>query len=273
MNFFVDFEATQFSNGIISVGCVAETGEELYTTVYTRHKVTPFITELTGITPEQVKSSHIPEDVFSYMFDWVDQICCGESPHFYCYGNCDKDFVKNNFRENTNFKASAMLGYLYTDMHDYAEDVKAHFGLCQHIALKKVYDYYTGNKTIQRHNALEDAKMLKVVFENVTNNSHEFDAFPEYQAKEFNKKIEESFSNFNDDCRVERYKNGKMLQSYPSFGAAVKWAYEQIPAGEERAKASLATIAKNIRKASKDKRKKYYNCTWILIENHEREEV
>ena len=268
MNFFIDFEATQFSNGIISVGCVAETGEELYSIVYTRYKVTPFITELTGITPEEVKKAQVPEDIFGCMFDWVEQISCGEAPHFYCYGNCDKDFVKNNFKENTNFKAAAMLGYLYTDLHDYAEDVKAHFGLCQHIGLKKVYDYYTGDKTTQRHNALEDAKMLKVVFENVTNNPHEFDAFPEYQTKQFDKTLEELFLSFNEDISditVERSKNGKVIQSYPSFGAAVKWAYEQIPSEDERAKTHIKTIAKNIRKAAKDKTKKYYNCKWALI--------
>ena len=32
MNFYIDFEATQFSNHIISVGCVTEKGDLLFTT-------------------------------------------------------------------------------------------------------------------------------------------------------------------------------------------------------------------------------------------------
>ena len=44
MNYFIDFEATQFSSGIISVGCVAENGAEFYTIVNTKHKVNSIIT-------------------------------------------------------------------------------------------------------------------------------------------------------------------------------------------------------------------------------------
>lgn len=271
MNFFIDFEATQFSNGIISVGCVSETGEEFSSLVYTKHKVTPFITELTGITPLQIKRAPDPEDVFSNLYQWT----CGllgkdEVAHFYCYGNCDKDFVRNNFKENNDFIAASMLAYLYTDLHDYAEDVKIHFGLCQHISLKKVYDYYMKTETVQQHDALDDAKMLKTVYENCQKSAYELEAFPEYQNEQFMKKVknEQMGSDLGDKTyTVCRIKGDKTLETYPSLGAAVRWAYNQIPEGPERDKTSLKTIAKGIKRAAKDPKKRYYKFIWKMIEN------
>ena len=58
MKYFIDFEATQFSGDIISVGCVDETGRRFYSLVKP-HKLglmTGFITDLTGITDEQVRA-------------------------------------------------------------------------------------------------------------------------------------------------------------------------------------------------------------------------
>ena len=50
MNYFIDFEATQFSNEIISIGCVSETDAKFSSMVYTDKKITSFITKLIGIT-------------------------------------------------------------------------------------------------------------------------------------------------------------------------------------------------------------------------------
>ena len=59
MNFYVDFEATQFSERIISFGCVAEDGESFCSLVQplSNWKITSFITELTGITDDMVKDA------------------------------------------------------------------------------------------------------------------------------------------------------------------------------------------------------------------------
>lgn len=268
MNFFIDFEATQFSNGIISVGCCNEEGKEFYSLVYTTHKVTSFITDLTGITPEAIEVAPSPEYVFSQMYDWCLSVNKGSDlPHFYCYGNCDKEFVKHNFNECHDFKAAAMLSYLYTDMQDYGPEVKAHFGLTKNIGLQKVYNHYAGQDSIQQHNALEDAYMLKEVFINIHNNPLEFDVFPEYQDMMLNKKIEAETSSVPEDWgyTVHRIKGDKIVQVYPSLKQAVKWAYNQIPKGPERDKTSLKTIARGIRRACKNPDQKYRNYKWIMI--------
>ncbi len=265
MNYFIDFEATQFSNGIISVGCVAENGSEFYTLVNTNHKVTPFITNLTGITPEAVQEAPSQELVFELMFDWVFSM--HTIPHFYCYGNCDKDFVKNNFKECKSFKARTMLSYLYTDLQDYSSEVKIHFGLCKNIALKKVADYYRGKEEEQTHNSLEDAKLLKFVYDHIQENDCEFNVFPEYGIQRFNQQMESEMPSINEKVyTVCRIKDGKILDVYPSLGSAVKWVYEQIPEGE-RNKASLKKIAHKIKNAAQDPlRKPYRTFEWTMVE-------
>ena len=269
MNYFIDFEATQFSNGIISVGCVSEDGRMFYSIVNTKHKITSFITNLTGLTATEIKEAPEPEEVFSELYDWCQNE--NDMPHFFCYGNCDKDFVRRNFLECKNFKAASMLAYIFTDMEDLSKKVKMHFGLCQNIGLKKVYDYYTGEDTIQQHNALEDAEMLKVIYENMNKKDPEFEAFPEYKQNQFNNKVETQVPNSIEkeyNYTVARMKNGKVIECYPTLWAAVQWAYEQIPEGPEREKTNIKNIARGIRRASNDRTKKYRNFKWTMTPNN-----
>ena len=111
--------------------------------------------------------------------------------------------------------------------------------------------------------------MLKFIWENIQKNECEFDVFPEYMEQQFNKKIENEAPSINEKSyTVCRMKNGKVIEYYSSLGAAVKWAYEQIPAGEERNKTSLKTIARGIKRAAKDPKKKYRNFKWIMTEKN-----
>ena len=89
MNYFIDFEATQFSNEIISIGCVNQDGENFASMVYTDKKITPFITNLTGITDKINKEAPSLDDVFTNFFYWVLEHNDGTSCRFYCYGSTD----------------------------------------------------------------------------------------------------------------------------------------------------------------------------------------
>ena len=73
MKYFIDFEATQFSQEIISVGCYREDGEMFYSLVapHSQKKVTNFITELTGITKEMLANAPTSDEVFCKFSDWV----------------------------------------------------------------------------------------------------------------------------------------------------------------------------------------------------------
>ena len=73
MNYYLDFEATRFSNRIISIGCVAETGETFSTLVkpVNKAKVDKFITELTGITNEMLETAPTADAAFLDLYYFI----------------------------------------------------------------------------------------------------------------------------------------------------------------------------------------------------------
>ena len=111
MNYFIDFEANQFSNEIISIGCVRENGDQFYSLINPKKRITEFITNLTGITNELLQKAENSEEVFQKFFEWCNEYP-NDIPTFYCYGNSDTSFVKTNFNKAKNFKEKAILGYL-----------------------------------------------------------------------------------------------------------------------------------------------------------------
>ena len=73
MKYFIDFEASQFAEEIISVGCVDEDGRSFYSLVRPRkpRKVTDFITKLTGITRDEILNAPTADEVFTSFFEWL----------------------------------------------------------------------------------------------------------------------------------------------------------------------------------------------------------
>ncbi len=182
MNYFIDFEATQFSNEIISIGCVRDDGNQFYSEVKARKKITPFITSLTGITNEQNKSASTSDEVFDEFFDWLMEVP-DERAIFYCYGSADINFVKKNLALTKTFKAQVALSTIGMSLFDYSKTVKEHFGLVKQISLAKIVAYYRGVESIeQSHNALDDAMLLREVFGGVTlEKIVEGHPFPDYE--------------------------------------------------------------------------------------------
>jgi DNA polymerase III epsilon subunit-like protein len=74
MRFYIDLEATRFSNRIISIGVVAENGKSYYSLVKPagKVKVDKFITALTGITNEMVAAAPTADEVFNQVFDFIE---------------------------------------------------------------------------------------------------------------------------------------------------------------------------------------------------------
>lgn len=98
MKYFIDFEATQFSQEIISVGCIREDGQTFYALVAPKKgKITPFITNLTGITAEMIDSAMSAEAVFSRFYDWLFENP-DDMPEFIVWGGADGDFVRHTSR-------------------------------------------------------------------------------------------------------------------------------------------------------------------------------
>ena len=77
MEYFLDFEGTQFSHRIISIGAVCENGHSFYSLVKpeSKYKISKMITELTGITIEDIDNAKGAIEVFNEFYNW--SICNG----------------------------------------------------------------------------------------------------------------------------------------------------------------------------------------------------
>ena len=165
MIFCLDFEATQFSQKIISIGCVAGNGNTFSTLVNpkTKDKITKFITRLTGITKEMVMNAPDPDTAFNDFFDFICENSDDEPPIYYCYGNADADFLKNTIKSMTDIRAITCAQAICSALVDYSEEVKNYFSCSYAISLKKVCSLIKDEQVVQNHDALEDAQMLQTV--------------------------------------------------------------------------------------------------------------
>jgi DNA polymerase III epsilon subunit-like protein len=171
MKFCIDFEATRFSNRIISIGCVAENGNAFYSLVKPggRKKVDKFITELTGIDNAMLTNAPDADEAFNLLNNFIEENNDNAPPEFYCYGDADIAFIQNTvkFMEDTRACICAMA--IAGNLINYAPKVKQFFAAPSDIALRKVYMLIQSqDELVQNHDALEDARMLQCVLENLT---------------------------------------------------------------------------------------------------------
>ena len=170
MKFYLDFEATRFSNRIISIGCVAENGKTFYTLVKPgkKKKVDKFITELTGITNEMLAEAPSADQAFAQLADWFEENSSGIAPEFYCYGDSDAVFIQHTLADMEDTKACLCAMAIGGNLIDYAGVVKKFFVAKSDMALRKVYMLIQAKQElVQKHDALEDAPMLQCVVENL----------------------------------------------------------------------------------------------------------
>jgi DNA polymerase III epsilon subunit-like protein len=166
MNFYLDFEATRFSNRIISIGCVAGNGNTFSTYVKPgdKKKVDRFITELTGITNDMLADAPDANTAFTMLYHFIEENSDGEASAYYVYGNSDADFIYSTLRHMTDPLACITAQAIAGNLIDYAETVKKFFVAKNDLALRKVYMLIQEQKElVQQHDALEDAKMLETV--------------------------------------------------------------------------------------------------------------
>ncbi len=229
MKYFIDFEATQYSNEIISIGCVNENGDTFSSLVRANpKKVTGFITRLTGITRSEVAAAPTSDEVFSQFFDWISKDNRSDFT-FYCYGDTDIKFIESNLKRTSSMKAVCALSIIGQHLKDYSKEVKKHYGLIKNIKLIKLIQYYRGTDDIeQSHDSLEDALFLKEVYDNIQQENNDMECpFPEYQvvapapAKPLTPSKKKSSTDFtepeSDLPRISAFKGGKYEASYFSW--------------------------------------------------------
>ena len=270
MKYFIDFEATQFSSEIISVGCVNSVGEEFYSLVRPMRmgKMTDFITNLTGITREELREAPDADSVFSDFYAWMHR---DEKAQFYCYGNCDVHFVRNTLRHVQQFEAQAALSLIQASVYDYSLRAREFFDTDQTVGLAKLVEYYSGETIDQKHNSLEDAEYLSFVYERMhTLGQPETCPFPDYQSRK--KRAAMAEAQAEAQARTQTYKKYVMATGdrgtfvFPSYGKAADWVIETLmknaPA-DDRAKSRIANRIAN----AVQRRGTYYGFEWSAGSN------
>lgn len=132
MKYFLDFEATQFCQRVISIGCVSEKGDSFYTLVQLAEgdKLSSMIVEMTGITKEKLRNEGITlDEAFASLSAFVEETVGNEEPEFYCYGNCDKRFIANSKKYMKDFSAKTFATLLEVTMIDYSRKVQKFFNM------------------------------------------------------------------------------------------------------------------------------------------------
>lgn len=167
MNFYLDFEATQFSERIISIGCIAENGTKFETLVkpVKNEKVNAFITNLTGITNEMLENAPTADEAFNAFYNFVKDNNNGGAPTYYCYGSSDKNFIKHTVSGMCDFQAIVFASSVQALLIDYSATVKSYLST-RGLALKKLVALIRHVEEVeQKHDALDDAMMLKECYE------------------------------------------------------------------------------------------------------------
>ena len=261
MKYFIDFEATQYTNEIIEIGCVREDGEEFCSYVNAQKKLTKLIKELTNITQEVIDAAPSSDEVFKNFYQWIKD---DTNIEFYCYGSSDITFIKKNLSKTNNFEAQAALSMIGMALNDYAIEVKHHFGLIKDIGLIKVLAYYRGvDNIIQSHDALEDAKYLKEVYEYIQAEGEIEDCpFPNYQKKSIAKPIQPKIEEPTHVPYIARIHKNQVIEIYMSMDEAVTWFINQLPMNQ-RDMTEPKNVAKRIRHSCSMK-KNYGEWKWKI---------
>lgn len=251
MKYYIDFEATEEEKQIISVGCISEKGEEFYSLVKAEDIVTERIEELTGISQNDVDNAPDYDEVFSDLYDW-----CNEDdiiPEFICYGDGDFDFIYNSIPLTCSFKANSMLSFLYQNMNDCSTMIKEKFFVNKTISLEKLGKLTDPDMIEQNHNALDDARLLKHVYEKITSETNDRIVFTEY--------FDPSRQGSRGINKVVRLNGQQVIQEFASLNEAVECLKKEK---NDKGPTYLKDAAEKIRKAAREG-SKYFNSNWRLL--------
>jgi DNA polymerase III epsilon subunit-like protein len=288
MRFYIDLEATRFSNRIISIGVVAENGKSYYSLVKPagKVKVDKFITALTGITNEMVAAAPTADEVFNQVFDFIELNNNTFPPEYYVYGNSDGCFFEHTIKYMTDTRAIICAQAIAGNLIDYSAEVKKFFSTETDIALRKVYMIIQHQtELVQKHNALEDARMLQSVVENMNRKCRPEDkeamlAIPSQPKLITRKRAPSKFLEWDNYTRADaptgatedNYlikatdQNNGTAKYFNDYNTAALWIIKYLakklsPKNEEH----VNRVKKAIRDGAENKKCRY-NCYWEIKE-------
>lgn len=265
MNFYLDFEATQPEQEIISIGMVAENGATFYSLVQPKHsKVSKFITELTGITNEDIIKKAKPiEKVFNQLYVWLYlQEHDLTKWNFYSYGKDDVTFLKNSLVQTTGEVHLMVASIMIATMKDYSEEVCRYF-CCNKTSLICAFNYLKNEEKEQKHNALEDAQMLAEVAKKISGReSLKACPFGQY------KKPEVEFEWPVGKVITRTLGKQTKVREYNDLREAIEWIIQNTVGKAARPNTSRKKMAQKILK-SIEENKKFHNYMWEIVKEEQ----
>lgn len=167
MNFYVDFEATQPEQEIISIGVYSDNKESFYALVKPQFsKISKYITDMTGITSEMVEDRYDLDTALNDLYVWcAKQEANLSNWHFYSYGDGDIEFLKCSMCNIQTQRALIISSIMIATMKDFSKTVSKYFH--GSTSLIKAFNYLKSLENKQKHNALEDAKMLAEIYSKI----------------------------------------------------------------------------------------------------------
>ena len=256
MNFYIDFEATQPEQEIISVGAYCDNKSCFSSLVKPQFStVNKYIEDMIGITNEMLEDKMGLDIVFSSLYWWcVEQEKDLTKWRFYSYGDADVDFIKHSLRNIQTEKALIVASLMIATMQDYSKVVKEYFRGTT--SLIKAYNYLKDLENKQKHNALEDAKMLADIFARTYNKEPlSENPFIEYKTAEGNY----TFPSGKFFCKSTG-KNAKEREFY-NIQDAIEWIISNRIPQDARPNVRRDKMATKIMKAIK-KKDTYMQFKW-----------
>lgn len=257
MRFFIDFEGTQFSQEIISVGVVAEDGETFYSTVKPKTgKINNFITNLTGLTKEEISKAPTADDVFEKLWNWIEEKAHMSNANFFVYGDQDFNFIRHTIKNCENYFANMCLCRMLGNLKNYSKIVTHTFHLERDISLTKILSAFRGEEIKQEHNALEDAIFLKELVNYVENGIAQL-KIP-IEQKYYIKPYSTNLATIDRPCTSHYFAFGI---EFNSLKDAAIWIRNNKLDVKNKQKVKLNNIAKKIEKRIADN-EPYFGTKW-----------
>ena len=268
MNIYFDFEATQYSDHIIAIGasCLTSDYQNFFCLVSSfANKMTPFITELTGITKEDLLTNGIEADeAFVKLWHWIRRITSmSDEPIFYhCYGDGDKNFLRKTADKIKDRYVAEFVNNLAESLIDDSKAVCRYFHT-KAVGVFKALRYFEPDYPEQTHNPLQDAIALLNLIEHIREAKPLLDCpFIEGEKKE----KEPSFTPQNyyyitafsttDVCMKPRFFN--------SYGEAADWLTTRMKRKNPEVKRE--NVLKRMKNAvDNEKEYAYFNWTKTIV--------
>lgn len=254
MKFFIDFEATQPENEIISIGIICENGNSFKSLIKPcMGMVSPFVSKLTGIKPEELKTARTADFVFEDLYNWIEEqeINFGDTERakrqFYTYGNSDINFLRTTLSTLTFEFAYNMVCSIIANLNDFSKKTESYFE--RQISLINAYNSISKSDNEQTHDPLIDAMMLQALYNEINDKQEKFNGKIVSNRKPYNEPQMGEMPHGRFYCKGTG-KNAKERE-FASIEDAIEWIIETECSKNDRDRISRKKMAVKIMKAIK----------------------